>query len=424
MEPTIDTELQQLQLHENGGIRIIDMSGTLLDQSYIVQMWLLTHCIFVWMGPATDKPCLGSLSTAITTRYSPMPLITSILGAPEMEEQQIAQKLTRRTGRQCFVSCQLPDHIPELVAYVENQITKRLIDEGIIIIKFEKMLSTAPMDDAIHTLSKELANDKSVSHIGKTEAEKELLAQYANIGRRRGVLGFTFGSSIMAGLWILSKNRKKVVGAFAMISGGFFGASYGIISIRRDLFSDLLILPSDKSPFAARARTILQTKIPDNPFVQELHDRFKRSAAAVDSWDEGSTVAEGSDFQSASLSRHNNIENSTSIPPISGLDTLRNKKNKYDEDLETFKEDDHMKSRSPFFFGMKSDKAEDYDLSMSHDPNMPYSRNTHHPYSDKNSSTLRHDEDDYFFGLPNEKDTPVKSTTWDEIRRRAAKQDK
>ncbi|KAG1701863.1 hypothetical protein DVH05_010354 [Phytophthora capsici] len=128
MEPT--AELQQLQL-EDAGIRIIDLPGTLLDQSYLVQIWLLSNCIFVWMGSGTDKPRLGSLSTAIATRYSPMPLITSIVGAPEMEEQQIAQRLARRTGRQCFVSCQLPDHIPELFAYVEKQINKRLTEEGI-----------------------------------------------------------------------------------------------------------------------------------------------------------------------------------------------------------------------------------------------------------------------------------------------------
>ncbi|RMX62695.1 hypothetical protein DD238_007920 [Peronospora effusa] len=117
------------------GLRIMDLSGTLVDQSYLVQLWLLNNCIFVWMGSGTDKPRLGSLSTAIATRYSPMPLITSIVGVPETEEQQIAQRFARRTGRQCFVSCQLPDHVPELFAYVEKQITERLTEEGIVMNK-------------------------------------------------------------------------------------------------------------------------------------------------------------------------------------------------------------------------------------------------------------------------------------------------
>ncbi|CAH0479914.1 unnamed protein product [Peronospora belbahrii] len=124
--------MMELQPDDNEGLRIIDLTGTLLDQSYVVQMWILRNCVFVWIGSAADKPRLGSLSTAIATRFSPMPLITSIVGLPEMEEQQIAQRLARCTGRQCFVSCQLPDHVPELFAYVEKQITKRLTEEGVV----------------------------------------------------------------------------------------------------------------------------------------------------------------------------------------------------------------------------------------------------------------------------------------------------
>lgn len=61
-----------------------------------------------------------------------MPLLTSIVGAPEMEEQQIAQRLARRSGRQCFVSCQLPDHAPELFSFVEKQLHQRLAQEGLL----------------------------------------------------------------------------------------------------------------------------------------------------------------------------------------------------------------------------------------------------------------------------------------------------
>ncbi|KAI9914979.1 hypothetical protein PsorP6_006975 [Peronosclerospora sorghi] len=119
-------------MQQSDGLRIIDLTGTLLDQHYLVQLWLLSNSIFVWMGSATEKPRLESLSTAIATRYSPMPLITSVVGAPEMEGQQIAQRLARRTERQCFVSCQLPDHVPELIAYVEKEIMKRLTEEGLM----------------------------------------------------------------------------------------------------------------------------------------------------------------------------------------------------------------------------------------------------------------------------------------------------
>lgn len=75
------------------------------------------------------------MSTAVTTPYSPMPLITTVVGAPEMEEQQIAQRLAQRTGRQCFVSCQLPDHLPELFSFAEQKLIERLALEGLLLVK-------------------------------------------------------------------------------------------------------------------------------------------------------------------------------------------------------------------------------------------------------------------------------------------------
>ncbi|KAK1931296.1 hypothetical protein P3T76_013052 [Phytophthora citrophthora] len=286
----------------------------------------------------------------------------------------------------------------------------------------ESMLSTVPVDDAIRTLSTEMSKDKDASFIGKTEAEMEILAHYANMGRRRAALGAIMGSSVMAGLWKISKNQKRAAGAFAMMSGGLFGASYGIISIRRDLFSDLLMLPSDKSPFATRARAILMAKIPNNSFVQELNEKFQHSSASTDSWNEDANATSFDSKPKSLPPVPRRLDNNfpSSIPPITGLDKPRDKKND-----EVFGEPNDDGSRSSFFFGSKPSDEEtpDRDVPLSRDPYAHYSRDSGHPGSDK-TPPLRHDEDDYFFGVPSEKEEPVKPTTWEEIRRRAAEQRK
>ncbi|GMF33515.1 unnamed protein product [Phytophthora lilii] len=155
-----------------------------------------------------------------------------------------------------------------------------------------------------------------------------------------------------------------------------------------------------------------------------------------DSWNE--EVAEPGNFASkASKSlppvprRNNDI--SSSIPPITGLDTPRGKKDSSDwqqDGQEAFGKPNDSGTRSPFFFGMKppsedeTSGVDDRDAPLSRDPYAHYSRDSRRPGSNKNAPPLRHDEDDYFFGVPSESDAPAKPTTWEEIRRRAAEQRK
>lgn len=73
----------------------------------------------------------SSMSTAVKTPYSPMPLVTAVVGISELSEQQIAQRVAVSAKRQCFVSCQLPD-IPELITHAEKHIIKFLRDKEII----------------------------------------------------------------------------------------------------------------------------------------------------------------------------------------------------------------------------------------------------------------------------------------------------
>lgn len=40
------------------GLRVLDLAGTLVDQPYVVQIWLMASAVFVWMGSGADKPRL------------------------------------------------------------------------------------------------------------------------------------------------------------------------------------------------------------------------------------------------------------------------------------------------------------------------------------------------------------------------------
>jgi hypothetical protein len=73
---------------------------------------------------------LRSLSTAVKTRYDPFPLASSLMGssAGDDTEQQMAQRFVLKTGKQVFVSANLPDD-NEMMNYIERVILNRLREE-------------------------------------------------------------------------------------------------------------------------------------------------------------------------------------------------------------------------------------------------------------------------------------------------------
>lgn len=46
------------------GLRVLDLAGSLVDQPYVVQIWLMANAVFVWMGSGADKPRLRCATTA------------------------------------------------------------------------------------------------------------------------------------------------------------------------------------------------------------------------------------------------------------------------------------------------------------------------------------------------------------------------
>lgn len=66
------------------------------------------------------------------TAYDPVPLVTTLIGATNFTEAQVAQRLAKRTNMQCFVSCNLTDNKPECIACAEKDIITLLKKETIV----------------------------------------------------------------------------------------------------------------------------------------------------------------------------------------------------------------------------------------------------------------------------------------------------
>ncbi|KAI9914978.1 hypothetical protein PsorP6_006974 [Peronosclerospora sorghi] len=290
------------------------------------------------------------------------------------------------------------------------------------------MSSSEAVDEAIRTLTLELSTKKDTPVLGKTEAESKVVATYAEKVQRRATLGaFAGSSSVLVGLWKFSKNPNKLVGAFFVLTGGLVGASYGVITIRRHFLMDLLMLPSDQSPFATHARSILMTKIPNNTFVQELNEKLGKS---YDSWNENPNSSDSVGLSPSSLTRGScgsDNEIPSTIPPITGIDTPR--RTEQDPSDEALSDSKDKERQFPFFFGAKPSSddamnAEERNDASSRDTFARQTRKSRRSEFDKNAAPLRHDEDDYFFGVSNKTEVPAQYTTWEEIRRRAAERRK
>ncbi len=79
-------------------------------------------CCFVWAGPATASPPLGSLCVAAMTKYDALPVSSTLLrdAAEDDLAQSLAHRLAQRTGLQVLASCSLqpgdPRQLPLLAA--------------------------------------------------------------------------------------------------------------------------------------------------------------------------------------------------------------------------------------------------------------------------------------------------------------------
>ncbi|KAK1931310.1 hypothetical protein P3T76_013066 [Phytophthora citrophthora] len=104
-----------------------------------------------------------------------------------------------------------------------------------------------------------------------TPAERDVFLKYRQKGKQTAAAGGLLGATTMAGVWKLAALRRGV-GITGLIVGGVIGSGISMrgSGIQREMVTEILRLPVEKSQRAAQAREILQTKLQHNAFAQEL----------------------------------------------------------------------------------------------------------------------------------------------------------
>ena len=85
---------------------------------------IMDRSCFIWLGNANDQPALGSLVSAIETKFGV--LSSSLLGGDDERGSGLAQRLSRKFKIQTFVSYNLPESFDEEKLGVERKLVELL----------------------------------------------------------------------------------------------------------------------------------------------------------------------------------------------------------------------------------------------------------------------------------------------------------
>lgn len=107
-----------------GAISVHNFSEQLMEQAIHFHVMKLKGGFFLWVGTA---PVLSNLAMSMCSRFDSTPLSTLVMGDPsDPSPNTLAQRLSKRTKKQVFVSYNLPGCQSQLSLLVEERIKKEL----------------------------------------------------------------------------------------------------------------------------------------------------------------------------------------------------------------------------------------------------------------------------------------------------------
>ncbi|XP_028659845.1 proteasome assembly chaperone 4 [Erpetoichthys calabaricus] len=107
-----------------GAISMHNFSEKILEQVIHFHVMKMRECFFLWVG---TTPVLDNLAVAMCSRFDSVPLSTLVLGdTSDTTSNCLAQRLAKKTGKQVFVSYNIPRIESNLTLLIENRIKKEM----------------------------------------------------------------------------------------------------------------------------------------------------------------------------------------------------------------------------------------------------------------------------------------------------------
>jgi len=116
-------------------IKTLELVENIMGESVALRIVALSGSAYIWCAPAragapAAAAAMGPLVCAMNTRFDSMPIVTTLIQSQSSGDDDsgvsMAQRLSKKTGLVCFVSCNIDHSIELLLPNVEKRIVQLL----------------------------------------------------------------------------------------------------------------------------------------------------------------------------------------------------------------------------------------------------------------------------------------------------------